>query len=82
MERQVTENKPFTLSVIVVSDYAAGEEKSWEDLRRALRAWANQEGKPAEEFILVESSRFKGQIPNDVCRMIPNMTILYIDAES
>jgi len=70
------------LSVIVVSDYAAGEEKSWEDLRRALRAWAEQEGMPAEEFMLVESSRFKGRIPEDVAKMVPNMKILYVDAES
>lgn len=45
MERQATDDKPASLSVIVVSDYVAGEEKSWEDLRRALRAWAGQEGK-------------------------------------
>ena len=76
------DNKSASLSVIVVSDYAAGEEKSWEDLRRALRAWADQEGVPADEFLLVESLRFKGQIPRDVSGMIPNMTILYIDAES
>jgi hypothetical protein len=72
----------ITLSVIVVSDYAAGEEKSWEDLRRALRAWAEQEGMPAEEFLLVESSRFKGRVPEDVVAAVPNMRILYVDAES
>ena len=71
-----------SLSVIVVSDYAAGEEKSWDDLRRALWAWVEQEGTPADEFMLVESSRFKGRIPGDVAGMIPNMRILYIDAES
>ena len=76
------DNNPVSLSVIVVSDYAAGEEKSWEDLRRALRAWGEQEGTPADEFILVESSRFKGRIPSDVLGMIPNMTILYLDADS
>ncbi len=76
------DHKSASLSVIVVSDYAAGEEKSWEDLRRALRAWKDQEGTPADEFILVESSRFKGQIPSDVLGMIPNMTVLYLDAES
>ena len=75
-------SQPASLSVIVVSDYAAGEEKSWEDLRRALRAWKDQEGTPADEFILVESSRLKGQIPSDVSGLVPNMTILYIDAES
>ena len=82
MKQRVMKNKPVNLSVIVVSDYAAGREKSWEDLRRALRAWAGQEGKSADEFMLVESSRFKGQIPSDVSETVPNMTILYIDAES
>lgn len=82
MERQATDTTLARLSVIVVSDYAAGAEKSWEDLRRALRAWVDQEGVPAEEFMLVESSRFKGQIPSDVLAMVPNMTVLYIDAES
>ena len=76
------DQKSASLSVIVVSDYAAGEEKSWEDLRRALRAWLEQEGLPAEEFMLVESSRFKGNIPNDLLGLIPNMTVLYLDAES
>jgi hypothetical protein len=70
------------LSVIVVSDYAAGEEKSWEDLRRALRAWADQEGYPADEFILVESARFEGKIPGDVLQMVPSMKVLYCEAES
>ena len=82
MERQATDDKQASLSVIVVSDYAAGEEKSWEDLRRALRSWSDQDGKPAEEFLLVESSRFKGRIPSDVLAMVPNMRILYIDAKS
>lgn len=66
----------------MVSDYAAGEEKSWEDLRRALQAWLDQEGTPAEEFLLVESLRFKGRIPIDVLGMSPSMRVLYLDAES
>ena len=80
MERQTADDKPASLSVIVVSDYAAGEEKSWEDLRRALRAWMDQEGTPAEEFLLVESLRFKGRIPIDVLGMSPSMRVLYLDA--
>ncbi|MEQ1627085.1 MAG: hypothetical protein ABL965_06810 [Nitrospira sp.] len=63
MARQTTDAPMAKLSVIVTSDYAAGEAKSWEDLRRALKTWAEQEGAPAEEFILVESSRFEGRIP-------------------
>lgn len=79
--KQSTDNSP-RLSIIVVSDYAAGSEKSWGDIRRALRAWADQEGNPAEEFILVESTRFEGRIPSDILKIVPNMQILYIDAES
>ena len=39
-------------------------------------------GDAAEEFMLVESSRYKGQIPSDLSEMVPNMKIPYIDAES
>ena len=42
MEPHATYDKAETLSVIVVSDYAAGE-----DLHLALRAWVDQEGLPA-----------------------------------
>lgn len=82
MERQVRDVRPPRLSVIVVSDYAAGSEKSREGMRRALRGWGNQEGPPAEELLLVESSRFTGQLPSDVSGMVPNMTILSLDADS
>ncbi len=82
MARETTDATMAKLSVIVVSDYAAGEEKSWEDLRRALRAWAEQEGPPVEEFILVESARLEGRVPDDVSGIIPNMKVLYVDAES
>ena len=75
-------DKPANLSVIVVSDYAAGSEKSWEDIRRALLAWVDQEGHPAEELIFVESTRFEGRIPSDVLKIVPNMKTLYCHAES
>jgi hypothetical protein len=82
MEASMNTDQNAGLSIIVVSDYAAGWNKSWEDLRRALRAWANQEGKPAEGFLLVESSQFKSEIPSDVADLIPGMKILYLEAES
>lgn len=76
------EKSPRFISVIIVSDYAAGEEKSWEDLRRALRAWADQEGPRADEFILVESTRFEDKIPSEVLQMVSDKKILYVQAES
>ena len=82
MDRRIVNEKPASLSVIIVSDYAAGGDKSWDDLRRGLRAWANQNAEPPEEFILVESTRFEGRVPRDLFEIIPDMKILYIDAES
>lgn len=79
--KKATDN-PVKLSIIVVSDYAAGLEKSWKDIRLALRAWADQDSYPAEEFILVESTRFQGQIPNDLLKIVPHMKVLFSDAES
>lgn len=73
---------PARLSVVVVSDYAAGEDKSWEDLRRALRAWADQVGRPADEYILVESSRFKDRIPADVLQCMPGIAVHFFDEAS
>lgn len=70
------------ISVIVVSDYAAGAEKSWEDLRRAFEAWRSQEGPGPDEFIFVESARLEGAIPTDVLALIPGMKTLYLDADS
>jgi hypothetical protein len=70
------------LSVVVVSDYAAGEEKSWEDLRRAFREWAAQEGPGADEFLLVESAQLEGKIPEDVLAMVHGLRVLYLDGET
>jgi hypothetical protein len=70
------------VSVVVVSDYAAGETKSWDHLRRALGQWAAQEGPPADEFLLVEAARFQDQVPPDLLAMVPNLRVLFVDADS
>ncbi|MEO8096987.1 MAG: glycosyltransferase [Acidobacteriota bacterium] len=73
---------PPWISVIVVSDYAAGAEKSWADLRRALRGWANQAGPPADEFLLVESSRYRDSLPTNLLNIVPHTRTLFFDADS
>jgi len=82
VDNRETRDRAARLSVILVADYAGGAEKSWEDLRRALRAWADQEGMPPDEFILVESLRFRDRIPADVVALVPSMKIMYADSES
>ena len=71
-----------TLTVIVTSDYAAGESKSWNDLRAALSAWAAQDDVPADEFIVVESESLREAVPDDLLRIVPNCRFEYFAANS
>ena len=70
------------LSVIVVSDYARGEDKSWNDLRKALQGWHEQDYKGPVDFVLAESSRWKGQVPDELLRSYPYWRMMYFDADS
>ena len=71
-----------TLSVIIVSDYAAGGDKAWNDLRKALHAWTTQDYRGPVEFVLAESSRHKQEVPDDLRRLPPLFRNLYFDAGS
>ena len=51
------------VSVIVVSDYAGGDFKAWDDLRSTLAALARQDIDEPIEVLLVESSDHAGRIP-------------------
>ncbi len=70
------------LTVIVTSDYAAGESKSWNDLRTALTAWAAQDDAPADEFIIVESENFRNAVPADLPHIVPNCRFEFFSADS
>lgn len=70
------------LTVIVTSDYAAGETKSWNDLRAALTAWAAQNDAPADEFIVVESEHLRNAVPADLLHIVPNCRFEFRAAES
>ena len=70
------------LTVIVTSDYAAGESKSWNDLRAALSAWAAQDDAPADEFIVVESESYREAVPADLFCIVPNCRFEYFAAGS
>jgi hypothetical protein len=65
------------VSVVLVSDYAAGETKSWNDLRVTLAALAAQDYEGPVEVILCEDRRFEGQVPDDVLNAHPNLRMLY-----
>mgnify|MGYP001574370785 FL=1 len=67
------------ISVIVVSDYAAGAAQSWNDLRGTLTALAQQDGKVNAEWLLCENEASARSMPDDIRRMLPNLKLVLSD---
>jgi hypothetical protein len=66
------------VSVIVVSDYAAGGPKGCDDIRAAVAALARQDfGEPAE-FLLVESERFRSKLPPELSSTLPELRVHFV----
>ena len=67
---------PPDISVILVSDYAAGGEKSWEALRRTLTALAHQDFTGTAEFLLLEQERIAARTPEDLWHILPSLRLV------
>ena len=67
---------PLVVSVIVVSDYAGGDAKAWDDLRRSLGALARQDVDEPVEVLLVESREHAGRVPDDVRSVLPSVKVV------
>ena len=67
------------ISVIVVSDYAGGGEKSWKDLRNTLTALAHQDGDIHVEWLLCENKTSARSMPGDIPRLLPNLKLVLTD---
>jgi hypothetical protein len=72
----------FDASIVLVSDYKAGDRKSSEDLRSALTALARQDHAGPFEIVLVESRAFLSTLPNDLGMLAPNVRIIASDGVS
>jgi hypothetical protein len=62
------------LTVVLVSDYAAGSDKGWEDLRHTLAALAHQDFTGTTEFLLVEHT--SNELPADVHALLPSLRLV------
>lgn len=71
----MNERRP-TISIILVSDYAAGGEKGWDDLSDTLMALARQTSSEPVEFILSENEKFAEDIPSDLIELLPSLCIV------
>src|ERR1700693_4911941 len=68
------------ISVVIVSDYAGGGEKSWNDLRGALTALAQQDARVNAEWLLCENKACAESMPDDFSRIVPNLKRVLSDA--
>jgi hypothetical protein len=68
-----------SISVVIVSDYAAGSEGEWTDLRKCLAALARQDLQEPAEFILCESEASRPILPTDLTAILPALTIMFVN---
>jgi len=66
-----------SVSVLIVSDYAAGGPEGWKDIRTALTAVAQQDFEEPVEYLLCESERFRADVPADLRAILPALEILF-----
>jgi len=64
------------VSVVIVSDYAGGGTKAWNDLRTTLTAFARQDFDEPTELLLSEGAEFAQQIPSDLKTILPHLKVV------
>jgi hypothetical protein len=65
------------VSVILVSDYAGGQEKSWSDIRKTLDALEAQDFRGEAEWILVEHDAWRDRFQADLMAVFPRMRVVW-----
>ena len=65
------------VSVVVVSDYAAGGPVAARDIRAAISALAQQDFEERVEFIFVESECYRDDLPPDLSTILPTLLTLF-----
>jgi hypothetical protein len=70
------------LSIVLVSDYAAGTGKSWNDLKSSLLSVRRELATVSHSIqcLLVEEQRFAASVPSDVLVIVPGLTVLPVEA--
>lgn len=66
-----------TVSVVIVSDFEDNPQRLWRTERSLLEALARQDFREPFEVILVESERYRDEIPRDLPMICPRFRIVY-----
>src|SRR5271170_2877407 len=81
----LTSNQPAakpSVSVVIISDYATGDDAAWNELRTTLKALAQQDFHESAEFLLVESAELASLIPSDLSTILPNLRVISVPKSS
>lgn len=73
-------NHPL-VSVLIVSDYRAGAQKSWDDMRRCLAGLAHQDFSGVVEFMLLEARECLEAMPQDLATILPGLCLIPCDLD-
>jgi hypothetical protein len=70
------------LTVVVVTDYAAGEAKSWSDFEATLQALAAQDTSEPFRVLICESNRYEESFPAELLEICPHSEVVFSPVES
>jgi hypothetical protein len=70
------------VSVVILADYAAGEEATYAGLRVVPQALMKQTFTSKVEFILAESERLRDRLPSDLTAILPTLQIVFAEAQN
>ena len=65
------------ISIVIVSDYEGGENKTWQDEIEILQALSQQDFRENPPIYLIENEKFKGSEPSTLHEICKNLTVLY-----
>lgn len=71
-----------TASVVILSDFASGTERGWDDLRFTLAGLAKQDIDEPIEYLLVETEELRGSVPEDLARILPSLRVAFTPARN
>jgi len=70
-------DKRPAISVVIVSDYAAGGPVAARDIRSAISALAQQDIDEPVEYLFIESECFREQLPEEITTILPPLRTLF-----
>jgi cellulose synthase/poly-beta-1,6-N-acetylglucosamine synthase-like glycosyltransferase len=75
MNAQSAADRPVA-SIVTVSDYKAGDAEAWDALRLTLQGLARQDYREPVEFLLVEATEARQEIPPDLLQSLPGLKVV------